>query len=74
MFKRSAVKIIDGLKLSFGDRVSVSINTEKPRRGSFVVSVNGKDPSLSLLAMARPFTALRNLDFEEAIAKISKAI
>lgn len=50
---------------------SVSINAEKPRKGSFVVTVVGEtEPSIELLGLARPFTKLREFDLNAAIDKI----
>lgn len=45
---------------------SVTINPEKPRKGSFVVQMNG-ETVIELLAMPRPFTKLRETDVEEVV-------
>ena len=38
---------------------TVNINEEKPRRGSFVISVEGKNaPVVELLGLVRPFQKL----------------
>ena len=55
----------------------VAINTERPRKGTFEVRVTlaGGEPTavLSLLAMKRPFPALKALDMEEEAEKVVKA-
>lgn len=54
---------------------SVSINTEKPRKGAFEVRCGGQT-FVSLLDMPRPFTKLKALDIEaiaeEIAGKLSK--
>jgi hypothetical protein len=57
---------------AFGDRGhDVIINAEKPRKGAFVVRVDGQeDPLVELLDMPRPFKKLRELDLDELIQKI----
>lgn len=52
---------------------TVMINKEKPRKGAFVVMVDGEaKPAIELLALARPFTKLREYDLDAAIAEILK--
>ena len=48
------------------------MNEEKPRKGCFEVSVDGK-PVVSLLDMPRPFAKLKALDMEEVAADVVKA-
>jgi hypothetical protein len=48
---------------------TVVINPEKPGKGNFVVRVNG-EPIIELLAMARPFTALKALDMDDVSQKV----
>jgi hypothetical protein len=48
---------------------TVAINPEKPGKGNFVVRVNG-EPIIELLAMTRPFTALKALDMDEVSQKV----
>ena len=48
---------------------TVVINPEKPGRGNFVVRVNG-EPIIELLAMPRPFSALKALDMEDVSQQI----
>lgn len=48
------------------------VNEEKPRKGCFEVTVNGK-VELSLLDMPRPFTKLKALDMEQVGADVVKA-
>ena len=47
------------------------INEEKPRKGCFEVTVNGKI-ALSLLDMPRPFTKLKALEMEDVAADVIK--
>jgi hypothetical protein len=54
-----AKKIVSAI----GNDTTVVINPEKPGRGNFVVRVNG-EPVIELLAMQRPFPALKALDME----------
>jgi translation initiation factor 1 (eIF-1/SUI1) len=71
VFKTRATKLEKALK-SAG--FAVTINPEKPRKGSFVVTVEGAaEPALELLNMARPFTALKGVDMDEIAAKIIDA-
>ena len=65
MFRRSAAKLDEEL----GDSVEVIINATKPRRGAFVVTVDGQ-PALTLENMKRPFTKLRETDLEELALEI----
>ena len=49
----------------------VEINTEKPRKGAFVVTTlsgEDKDTVIELLDMPRPFKKLKEYDLDEAIA------
>jgi len=67
VFKKAAAKVDVALKEA---GYEVSINAEKPRKGSFVVKIDGADePAINLLDMPRPFKKLRELDVEAAIAK-----
>ena len=67
-FKTRAAKLEKALKDA---GYSVSINPEKPRKGAFVVTVDGSDkPAVELLDMPRPFTKLKALDIDEVAAKI----
>ena len=47
----------------------VTVNADKPRKGAFVVRV-GEETVVSLLALPRPFTKLRELDMEATAAKV----
>ena len=53
--------------------IKVSINAEKPRKGSFVISHEGK-VLLELLDMPRPFTKLKALDMDDVIADVLNAV
>lgn len=44
----------------------VSINSVKPRKGAFVVSIDGR-VAIELLDMPRPFVQLKALDIEAAV-------
>lgn len=52
------------------------VNKDKPRKGSFVITLMVDDvsssdsPLVELLDMPRPFKKLRELDLDEVIAKI----
>jgi len=70
-FKTRATKLETLVKAS-GVGATVSINAEKPRKGCFEVSVNGK-AVLTLLDMPRPFTKLKALDMEAVAADVIKA-
>ena len=70
VFKRQAA-VVD--KALTGAGWTVVINKEKPRKGAFVVTVDGEDkPAIELLALARPFTKLREFDLDAAVAEILK--
>jgi len=56
-----------------GTKASVVINPEKPGRGNFIVRVNG-NPIVDLRGLKRPFTDLRELDFDEVEKKLLAAI
>lgn len=65
LFKRSAATV-EKLFLSGG--YVVTINSEKPRKGSFVVTVDGiNNPVIEMLGLVRPFTKLRELDIVSVI-------
>ncbi len=53
--------------------VKVVVNAEKPRKGCFVVSVDGK-PLVSLLDMPRPFKKLRELPVDETVSAVLSAL
>ncbi len=75
MFKTKSANIEKLIKAA-GSSIKVTINPEKPRKGSFVVNAGGTI-CCSLLAMPRPFTKLRELDLEkvakDAVAALNKA-
>ena len=73
-FKTRAAKLS---KLLEDAGITVTINPSKPRKGSFVVTVESdQDPLLELLDMPRPFNKLKALDIDEVakdlILKIKK--
>eukprot|EP00565_Helicotheca_tamesis_P005061 CAMPEP_0185723578 /NCGR_PEP_ID=MMETSP1171-20130828/375_1 /TAXON_ID=374046 /ORGANISM="Helicotheca tamensis, Strain CCMP826" /LENGTH=140 /DNA_ID=CAMNT_0028391305 /DNA_START=227 /DNA_END=649 /DNA_ORIENTATION=- len=70
-FKTRANKI----QKAVGKKASVVINAEKPGRGNFVVRVSGRDePIIELLAMKRPFPALKALDMDEVSSNVIEAL
>ena len=72
MFGRVAAQFVKGVEAKRSD-VKVVVNQEKPRKGCFVVSVDGK-PLVSLLDLPRPFKKLRELPVEETIAAVLSAL
>lgn len=54
---------------AIGNETTVAINPEKPGRGNFVVRVNG-EPVIELLALQRPFPALKALDMEDVSQQV----
>ena len=62
---------------ALGEEFIVVINSGsvvKPRKGSFVVTLDGvKEPIIELLAMPRPFTKLRAMEVDEMVASIHAA-
>lgn len=74
MFKGKAAKIEKAIKTAYPD-TDVHINVNKPRKGAFVVSIEGEDqPRIELLDMPRPFQKLRNYDLDTAINEIIEAL
>ena len=67
MFKKKAV-VAETLLKAAGFKVK--INEERPRKGSFVVTLNDGGKSsviMNLLDMSRPFKKLRETDLEAAV-------
>jgi len=61
--------------MALGDRAIVEINKQKPRKGNFVVTIEGiHEPIVSLLGMIRPFPALKALDMDEIYKNILIAL
>ena len=53
----------------------MEINKLKPGKGNFIVKVSGVDePIVELKGMTRPFSALKELDMDEVIAKVLAVI
>jgi hypothetical protein len=70
VFKRQAA-VVEKALVAAG--WTVSINKDKPRKGAFVVTVDGEaKPSIELLGLPRPFTKLREYDLDAAVALILK--
>ncbi len=67
MFKTKAGKIEQALKAAGVS--NVALNSEKPRKGSFVITIDGK-VALELLDLTRPFQKLKSLDLDEVVADI----
>ncbi len=58
-----------------GFKAKVEINKLKPGKGNFIVKVSGVDePIVELKGMTRPFSALKELDMDEVIAKVLAVI
>lgn len=73
MFKKRAEIVAQAVR-AVG--VEVVINAEKPRKGAFVLTVERdgeRNTHLELLAMPRPFTKLKAVDFEALSAELVKA-
>ena len=60
------------IKNALDDVADIVLNEMKPRKGSFVVQIEGKEeqPVIELLSLARPFTKLKELDMDEVIQTI----
>lgn len=70
-FKTRAAKIEKAAKDA---GYSVSINVEKPRKGAFVVKIEGQEaPIIELLALPRPFAKLKALDMDQVVADVLAA-
>lgn len=54
---------------AIGNETTAAINPEKPGRGNFIVRVNG-EPVIELLALQRPFPALKALDMEDVSQQV----
>jgi hypothetical protein len=46
------------------------VNGTKPRKGSFVVTLDGNDRIVELLDMVRPFQPLKDLNIEDIVSTI----
>eukprot|EP01038_Epipyxis_sp_PR26KG_P007683 gene7683-10453_t len=67
-FKTRAVKVEKALKDA---GFEVTINPNKPRKGAFVITVEGQEKStIELLNMPRPFAKLKALDIDSIISSI----
>lgn len=51
----------------------VEINAEKPRKGTFEITVGGKKV-ISCVGMDRPFAPLKALDMEATAKKVASAL
>jgi hypothetical protein len=61
--------LLKGLKPA----AKVEINSEKPRKGTFEITVGGKK-ICSLVGMDRPFPALKALDMDATAKKVAAAL
>jgi hypothetical protein len=52
--------------------IQTEINTQKPRRGAFVIAIKGSS-TVELLDLKRPFAPLRAMDVEDMVAKVKEA-
>jgi len=67
-FKTRASKVEKALKDA---GYAVIINGEKPRKGAFVITIEGQSkPIVKLLDMPRPFNKLKALDIDEIVQSI----
>jgi len=71
VFKRSTAKIEELLK---GSGIKLIVNSDKPRKGTWEVTLPGGKKAVSLVALPRPFKQLRELDFDALAAKIKAEI
>ncbi len=63
VFRTKAGKVIEAAKAA---GFTVLVNEAKPRKGSFVVTLDGAPkPAIELLNLQRPFTKLRELNLDE---------
>jgi hypothetical protein len=70
VFKRQAAVVEKALSK---EGWTVTTNSGKPRKGSFVVTINGESkPAIELLDLKRPFQKLRDYDLDAAVASILK--
>lgn len=68
MFRNKAAKVEKALKEA---GFTVSVNPEKPRKGSFVITIDSNpEPEVEFLDLPRPFKKLREFDLDQAIADI----
>ena len=71
VFKRTANAVKEGLAAKNVKGVTINDSNDKPRRGSFVVSVVGQPtPVVEMLGLTRPFAKLRALDVAETVNAI----
>lgn len=74
VFKRSVAKICESLaSVDVAKDIKPVLNESKPRKGSFVVTVNG-DVVFELLELKRPFKALRDTDMSSVVDDIVAAL
>ncbi|AEC07578.1 unnamed protein product [Arabidopsis thaliana] len=72
-FKERANEVKEGLEEAVPG-IIVTVNPDKPRRGCFEIREEGGETFISLLAMKRPFTPMKELNMEEVIADIVEKI
>ena len=73
-FKTRANRVKVALDASTEHAFKVTINEEKPRKGSFVISMEGKDkPILEMLGLIRPFPSLKALNIDEVVEDVLTA-
>lgn len=70
-FKTRAMKVYNALN----NQYDVIINENKPRKGCFVIQIEGQtSPIIELLNMSRPFTKLKELDMDDVIQSIQNQL
>jgi len=75
VFKRAFNKLKEKLEEEMGSSAAkVEYNPRgKPRKGTFEVKANGQ-VVVSFVGMARPFRNLREMDYDEVVADLKKAL
>lgn len=70
-FKTRAARVKAALDASTTPSFKVKINDEKPRKGAFVITMEGRAaPILEMLDLTRPFPKLKSLDMDKVIEDI----
>jgi hypothetical protein len=63
------------ISTALSDLCDVVINETKPRKGCFVIRIEGNEsPVVELLNLNRPFSQLKALDLEEVIQSIRQQL
>lgn len=74
MFKKRANLVKEALDANADHSFMVKVNETKPRKGAFVVSMEGTEaPIVELLGLVRPFPKLRALDMDKVVEDVFTA-